>query len=92
MELSRKKQIKRRQLPGFDDGKDYIDYLYGTNPYISISAPIDVPIVGNPGINTNLQPKTLPYSAKLPVPGENKYVGVNIPAILGFGADVYNQF
>lgn len=103
MELSRKKQIKRRQLPGFDNGLDYINYNYSDlqaqyNPYVGKNYN---PNQWNLSINTKdfmhtLNPKTdMPVYTKFPIPGENKrrsYSDVNIPAILGFGADVYNQF
>ena len=100
MELSRKKQIKRRQLPGFENGLDYINYNYQAqyNPYVGVNYN---PNQWNLRINTKdfmptLNPKTdMPVYTKFPIPGENKrrsYSDVNIPAILGFGADVYNQF
>lgn len=94
MELSRKKQIKRRQLPGFDNGLDYINYNYQAqyNPYVGMTNSLNNQI--DPSIYNQIRNQFNQKSAvnKYIVPLNDNTNQVNIPAILGFGADVYNQF
>lgn len=79
MELSRKKQIKRRQLPGFDNGLDYINYNYQAqyNPYVGITNSLNNRI--DPSIYNQIRDKFNQKSAvnKYTVPLEDKSVNLS---------------
>ena len=79
MELSRKKQIKRRQLPGFDNGLDYINYNYQAqyNPYVGITNSLNNRI--DPSTYNQIRDKFNQRSAvnKYTVPLEDKSVNLS---------------